>query len=155
MKQGTISDRNLVNILEYFKSKAEGDMGMMCTDEPILSNGNEILEIEPADAFGQYLMPGMIEQGPMFTPGIEGLERSTHLQGHRVIRQIFKEQVCQNDLNEERQDEGQTNVDEKTDLNAQIEGSHLEEKDTNEERQDEGQTNVGEQTYLNAQIEGS
>ena len=94
MKHGTISDRNLVNILEYFKSKAEEDMGMMCTDESILSNGNEILEIEPADAFGQYLTPGMIEQGPMFTPGIEGLERSTDLQGHRVIRQIFKEQVC-------------------------------------------------------------
>ena len=38
MKHGTILDRNLVNILEYFKSKAEEDMGMMCTDEPILSN---------------------------------------------------------------------------------------------------------------------
>ena len=47
------------------------------------------------------------------------------------------------------------NVDEKTDLNAQIEGSHLEGKDTNEERQDEGQMNVDEQTNLNAQIEGS
>ena len=94
MKHGTISDRNLVNILEYFKSKAEEDMGMMCTDEPILSNGNEILEIEPADAFGQYLMPCMIEQGLIFTPSIEGLERSTDLQGLGVIRQIFKEQVC-------------------------------------------------------------
>ena len=47
------------------------------------------------------------------------------------------------------------NVDDKTDLNAQIGGSHLEEKDANEERQDEGQTNVDEQTNLNAQMEGS
>ena len=56
----TISNRNLVGILEYFKMKAKEDIGMMCRDEPIISNGHDILEVEHADGFGQYLMPNIV-----------------------------------------------------------------------------------------------
>ena len=76
-----ILDRNLVGILEYFKVKAEEDMGMICSDEPIVSSGQEILEVEHADAFGQYFMPNMVEQGSLYTSPIEPLERNTDIQG--------------------------------------------------------------------------
>ena len=107
MKHGTISDRNLV--LEYFKMKAEEDIGMMCRDEPIISNEHKILEVEHADGFGQYLMPIIVEQGSLFTSPIEPLDRNMDIQGQGVVRQIFQEEMCLNDMNEERQDEGETN----------------------------------------------
>ena len=106
MKHGTISDRNLVGILEYFKMKAKEDIGMICRDEPIISSGHKILEVEH-DEFGQYLMPNIIKQGSLFTSPIEPLDRNMDIQGQGVVRQIFQEEMCQNNLNEERQDEGE------------------------------------------------